>query len=916
MRKSLKLGCLAAALAVALTAINRLPFPAHAEEGPAAWDTMSDTWALTDALGRTAADYSTAGGISGDKKVGIFYSVWHDSMLQQTAQFDSEAPRNLTEIIRDNPDSWLTDASLYGRPGTMHYWGEPLYGYYNLAKDDWVVRAHAALLAEAGVDYIMLDMTNFFSSGSNNPSETNINTIRNICKVYHEMRAEGQKTPDITCLLTWTSVNAAQAVKWLYENVVQENLDLWFELDGKPLMFCNGDLVVPEIRDVFTFRSVAANYDATNSYQWLSIYPQSYVQDKDGNPLVMTVGVAQNWTDALASFTHVNEYGQFLGRGRSWTSESSRLLTNPIDPEYHSEYGFNFQEQFNRAIEIDPSMLIVTGWNEWIAARFLTSLYDQAAGDSLPNNAQFVDGFTQEFSRDIEMTKEGELKDNFYNQLVENIRLYKGVRKAPDYTQKTEIPDGEVSAFDALASHYRDTIGDNVMRVCDGVANIKFDDRTGRNDIKQAKVSVGGDTAYFYVECSDEITGQGTDNWMRLYISTTGEGGWEGYNYVVNKDAVTGEESKVYRFNGSWNDVAQVGTAKVYVQGKAMYVAVKLADIGVDPADPQFLFKWHDNSQNDGDAMEFYVSGDAAPDARFNYAYTEKTTDANPSGFTDINGKTEYVPMTIRPKNVVAQRFTAAGDFTGVQLTAYNMLNKAATYTVSLYRFKENYAATVAEEPIITKTYTNAYDNTRLYLGAKKIAAGDYLITVTGASSAADNTVGLYYSRETQNGGMYLDGALSAAYALKTQLRYKDLTAANVPAAPSEEEGRKVYTVKLGGTSPVLGLSASAANGVFPSEFEIYASYDGETYQLVFNQSYKNYRATEGEQVFLFDAGNATDIRLVCSGEVQNVTALVPATAKAPETQTGGGCSGGISGALGLSAIAFMAAAATKKRRN
>jgi hypothetical protein len=35
--------------------------------------------------------------------------------------------------------------------------------------------------------------------------------------------------------------------------------------------------------------------------------------------------------------------------------------------------------------------------------------------------------------------------------------------------------------------------------------------------------------------------------------------------------------------------------------------------------------KWADNLQHEGDVMDFYQSGDAAPSGRFNYVYREAT---------------------------------------------------------------------------------------------------------------------------------------------------------------------------------------------------------------------------------------------------------------------------------------------------
>ena len=47
--------------------------------------------------------------------------------------------------------------------------------------------------------------------------------------------------------------------------------------------------------------------------------------------------------------------------------------------------------------------------------------------------------------------------------------------------------------------------------------------------------------------------------------------------------------------------------------------------MGLTPDQPlDFEFKWSDNMQDEGNIMDFYVNGDAAPGGRFNYVYTEQ----------------------------------------------------------------------------------------------------------------------------------------------------------------------------------------------------------------------------------------------------------------------------------------------------
>ena len=83
-------------------------------------------------------------------------------------------------------------------------------------------------------------------------------------------------------------------------------------------------------------------------------------------------------------------------------------------------WGHNFQEQWQRVFELNPPFVMVTGWNEWIAGR-----WGKPDGPLV-----FVDQFDQEFSRDIEPMNGGH-GDNYYFQLVANVRRYKGAPALP-----------------------------------------------------------------------------------------------------------------------------------------------------------------------------------------------------------------------------------------------------------------------------------------------------------------------------------------------------------------------------------------------------------------------------------------------------------------------------------------------------
>ena len=64
---------------------------------------------------------------------------------------------------------------------SFHHWGESKWGFY-LPDDEWVVRKNGQLLADAGVDVIVIDITNGYTYQHN---------YEEICRVYTAMRAEG-----------------------------------------------------------------------------------------------------------------------------------------------------------------------------------------------------------------------------------------------------------------------------------------------------------------------------------------------------------------------------------------------------------------------------------------------------------------------------------------------------------------------------------------------------------------------------------------------------------------------------------------------------------------------------------------------------------------------------------------------------
>src|SRR4051794_27525066 len=125
-----------------------LPSRASASEPPRAIrDTYSDTWAATDALGRTLPGAVECGPPKPDRFVGIFYFLWLENRPGLKLY-------DIGKLLAENPSN-----PAWGPAGAFHWWGMPRLGYYT-SDDEFVIRRHAQMLADAGIDVVVFDVTN------------------------------------------------------------------------------------------------------------------------------------------------------------------------------------------------------------------------------------------------------------------------------------------------------------------------------------------------------------------------------------------------------------------------------------------------------------------------------------------------------------------------------------------------------------------------------------------------------------------------------------------------------------------------------------------------------------------------------------------------------------------------------------
>lgn len=563
----------------------------------------------TDAVGRKLPGHEQVGDLKKDKFVGLFYWTWH------TQQAKNNPPLNVTEYLARDPKAVHDFKNpIWPKRNSPWFWAEPLFGYY-IDTDEWVLRKHAEMLADAGVDMIIFDCTN----GNITWKES----YMKLCEVFTQARKDGVNTPQIAFMLPfWVSDGGKEIIREIYRDLYKPGKyrDLWFQWKGKPFIMADpaftetikGQQAQPELekemREFFTFRPGQPVYnkgpEKPDHWGWLEIYPQhGFKKNADGSFEQATVGVAQNWTKERG-LTALNATGSF---GRSYTHAKGHITDAGA-----VNYGHNFQEQWDRALEIDPELVFITGWNEWIAGRY--DVWQEQT------NA-FPDEFDQEGSRDIEPMRGGH-GDNYYYQMAANIRRFKGLpARQPVSTPMTIKIDGQFKEWENVTPSFKAHRGNTVHRNSAGWGSMVYRNTTGRNDIILSKVARDQDHIYFYAETAKPLSPRTDPGWMRLFINTDRDknSGWEGYDVVINR-MNPGQKAIVEKTDAAWN-WQKTGEAEYSVSGNKLEIKVPKSLLNIS-GEPDFEFKWSDNMQHDGDVTDFWLNGDAAPAGRGNYWYT------------------------------------------------------------------------------------------------------------------------------------------------------------------------------------------------------------------------------------------------------------------------------------------------------
>jgi len=403
------------------------------------WGWENQRSCIASPLGATADTVSVD--TRNDLPVGIVYFLWH--CVTKTAAHNNEYNRlnlapgeelNSTNVLNGQQSDW-------GNRGRFHWWDEPEEGYYCLGNRPDVIQRHLELLRDAGIDYLVLDMTN-------HPNTESLEADTFILKSLRPLLEMARSVPNAPRIVPWVPLASENAgtnnelsvvcnanpagekcqrlenapAQSMYQHVTSllqnEYPELTFEYQGKPLLLAAAndnkypraetDVVSQQLEASWTVRRMWGLLRTNNDWQFLTTCsnPNDFFDSRgwtaNGCNQPINAGEQISVTAAY-QYTYISE--PFTENARSHAGFTGGM------PKFQ---GRTLAQQFRVAFDHrdQQPMVLLTGWNEWIASRH--DLQDRVA---------FVDVFDNSRNRDIEPG--GESGDLYYYLMRDLITQYR-----------------------------------------------------------------------------------------------------------------------------------------------------------------------------------------------------------------------------------------------------------------------------------------------------------------------------------------------------------------------------------------------------------------------------------------------------------------------------------------------------------
>ena len=265
-------------------------------------------------------------------------------------------------------------------------WSYPLVGKY-ASNNKEVVRQHGIWLAEAGVDFVFVDWSNntTYHPDITGGTREDFEMIEKATDVLFEVWSQIPNAPKICIFVgpghsgieSVSSGEHQRKVNQVYNDYINnaKNREMYFYYEGKPLLMCYGATPTqyganPSWTDNrFTIRWVTGYVGQQGSLynkQTRCSYRYWSWEEREAQTYTVKDGVVEAVTCSAAT------------RAQNSPGQSGYI------PAHGKENGKTLKKQFQRAIDLGASIVLVVSWNEWTSSEQGTAEY---AKDIEPSEA-------------------------------------------------------------------------------------------------------------------------------------------------------------------------------------------------------------------------------------------------------------------------------------------------------------------------------------------------------------------------------------------------------------------------------------------------------------------------------------------------------------------------------------------------
>lgn len=328
-----------------------------------------------------------------ETRFGILYAGWHCLVTGPEGK-----PYGITSEALAGRKPWAAIPSF-------HYWAEPREGFYCLSERPDILRRHATMLRDAGIDFIVFDASNVQRLNDPDARVSVVEPFLRLIEVWREI----QHSPKI---VPWAPLTAeGDVLNWMLSQVPTE---LQLQYEGKPLvlvtdneLFRTSAIKIKNLEQAYTVRKMwGLTQDDTASWSFLSVCQLGFLTSGGQIPCRQRRAIRYGEVEQVAIAPAYQE---------TYMSNKATAV-----PRFH---GRTFVRQFERLFDDPTKFAIIANWNEWMAQRFCLDGQRSATdkdcnleNDHWPDGTKvFVDQYDEEYSRDIEPTN----SSDFYYRLMQ-----------------------------------------------------------------------------------------------------------------------------------------------------------------------------------------------------------------------------------------------------------------------------------------------------------------------------------------------------------------------------------------------------------------------------------------------------------------------------------------------------------------